>query len=262
MGEDIGGSGRGALSEGVVGSARERTGWNREAVAELRGAVYRGDGQAVVDALVGRGLEDVLQMAGDGLLVALSRGVPGARERATTCAALLRERSIPGDEELADQIEAALGSRPAPMLRPLAVDLEELSSMLEGDPLRGGGRIDLESGETWPLGTEEVRREEFGDEEDLDEAGNERWLRVECFGSGDGYRDMEDFIDTVSDPRRGEMLEVAIAGRGAFRRFKEVLARWPGELERWHLFSEERTRGRARVWLAGMGRRPAIRGHP
>jgi Uncharacterised protein family (UPF0158) len=38
---------------------------------------------------------------------------------------------------------------------------------------------------------------------------------------------------------------IAIRGRGAFRRFKDELARWPGELERWHAFSEERQRGRS-----------------
>ena len=260
MGEDIGRRGRGVLSEGGAGSARPRTSWDREAVAELRGAVYRRDGQAVLDTLRGLGLEDVLQMAGDGLLVALAKAVLEAREPAASCAALLRKRSNSGDEELADQLEVALGSRPDPMLRPLAVDLEDLSSMLEGDLLRGGGRIDLESGETWPSGTEEVWGEEFSDEEDLDEAGSERWLWVECLGSRDGYSDMEDFIGTVSDSRRQEMLELAIAGREAFRRFKDVLDRWPGELERWYLFSAERSRGRARAWLAGEGYRPAIGG--
>jgi hypothetical protein len=258
MGEHIGRPGRGALSEAVAGSVRPRTSWDREAVAELRGAVYRGDGQAVVDALRGRVLEDVLQMAGDGLLVALSKGIPEAREPAARCAALLREASDSGAEDLADQLEAALGLQPYPMLRPLAIDLEDLSSMLEGDRLPGGGRIDLERGETWPSETEEVWAEEFGDEEDLDEAGSERWLWVECLGSRDGYRDLEDFIDTVSDSRR-EMLELAIAGRGAFHRFKDALDRWPGELERWHLFSSERSRGRARAWLAGQGYRPSIR---
>lgn len=188
MGEDIGRRGRGALSEGVASSTRPRTTWDQEAVPELRGAVYREDGPAVVGALRGRGLEKVLQIAGDGLLVTLPARVSEARQPAATCAALLRERSNPGDEELADELEAAMGSRPATMLRPLAVDLEELSSMLEGDALRGGGWLDLESGETWPSGTEEVWGEEFGDEEDLNEARSERWLWVECLGSGDGYQ--------------------------------------------------------------------------
>jgi hypothetical protein len=231
--------------------------WDREAVAELRGAVYRGEGEAVVEAVRRRPLQDVLQMAGDGLLTALTQRVGKAPELAEKCVRLLRDRLNVGDEELADQLEAALGTRPAPMLRPLPINLDELSSMLEGDPLHGGGRIDLETGEMWPSGTEDVLREEHGDV-DLDE---DRWLWVESLGSRDGYRDMEDFIGTVSDPRSREMLDVAIAGRGAFRRFKDVLARWNGEPDRWHLFSEGRSRGRARAWLAGVGYRPGVRSH-
>jgi len=112
---------------------------------------------------------------------------------------------------------------------------------------------------TWPRETEEVWAEELGDGDDLEGAGSERWLWVECLGSRDGYVDMEDFIVTVADVHRREMLEVAIAGRGAFRRFKDALARWPGEFERWHLFSDERSRGRARAWLARARYRPSIR---
>ena len=33
----------------------------------------------------------------------------------------------------------------------------------------------------------------------------------------------------------------------------DVLARWPGELDRWCAFSAERQRGRARAWLADAG---------
>jgi hypothetical protein len=36
------------------------------------------------------------------------------------------------------------------MLRALPVDLEELAGILEGDPLSGGGRIDIRTGEVWP----------------------------------------------------------------------------------------------------------------
>jgi hypothetical protein len=44
---------------------------------------------------------------------------------------------------------------------------------------------------------------------------------------------MERFIDTIADRNRADRLEIAIEGKGAFRRFKDVLARWPDELERW-----------------------------
>ena len=83
----------------------------------------------------------------------------------------------------------------------------------------------------------------------------ERWLAVHGEGSREGYRDMELFVASVEDAGRVERLAVAIKGSGAFRGFKDELACWPGELERWHAFSEERQRGRARSWLAAAGYR-------
>jgi hypothetical protein len=68
---------------------------------------------------------------------------------------------------------------------------------------------------------------------------------------------MERFIGTIADRDRADRLEIASEGEGAFRRFKDVLARWPDELERWYAFPEERQRGRARAWLAAAGYRPA-----
>jgi hypothetical protein len=76
-------------------------------------------------------------------------------------------------------------------------------------------------------------------------------------GSRDGYQDMVSFLDTVEDEDRADRLGIALQGRRAFRRFKDVLGRWPGELQRWYEFSGERQRGRARAWLADAGYRVA-----
>jgi hypothetical protein len=84
----------------------------------------------------------------------------------------------------------------------------------------------------------------------------DHWLYVGPEGPGEGYRDMEDFIAGVSDPGRADRLTIAIDGRGAFRRFKDTIASWPDEEDRWYRFSDERRRGRAREWLAGAGYRP------
>ncbi len=81
-------------------------------------------------------------------------------------------------------------------------------------------------------------------------------------GSHDGYRDMELFIASVEDPAIADRLEIAITGKGAFRRFKDVLSRWPEELERYYLLRNERQRGRARAWLAAAGYRPAGTARP
>jgi hypothetical protein len=68
---------------------------------------------------------------------------------------------------------------------------------------------------------------------------------------------MELFIATMEDPATIDRLQIAITGTGAFRRFKDVLSRWPQELQRYYQLSNERQRGRARAWLAAEGFRPA-----
>ena len=227
-------------------------GWDADALKSLRGAVYRRDGSVVVELLRGRLTYDVLQLSGDGLFDAITQGVEGANELAAQCAVALRERWWDGDEELADQLEAATGRGVTPLLRPLPVDLEELASHMEGDPMWGGCRINLETGECWPW-SDELQDDEQDDEEEDDE---DRWLYVEPVGSRAGYRDMEVFIATVRDPDIADRLEIAIDGRGAFHRFKDVLSRWPEELARYYQISGERQRGRARACLADKGYRP------
>jgi hypothetical protein len=90
---------------------------------------------------------------------------------------------------------------------------------------------------------------------DFDDADRFRWVDGD---SRDGYRDMVEFIDTVSDERLADRLHAAIRGRGAFRRFADTLgSRSEDELSRWFEFTGERKRGRARAWLADIGYRVA-----
>jgi hypothetical protein len=227
-----------------------------ERTSALRGATYRRDSRAVVGLLSERPLDpDLLQLAGDGIRVSVTAGEPGADGLASDCAGALRERGWPGDELLADHLDSLVGRGPAALLRPLAVQLDELSEILEGDPLHGGGRIDRHTGEVWHRAQIDYAVE--AGEEDPDDEDPDRWLWVDCVGSRDGYRDMADFIATVTDPHKAELLAVAIAGRGAFRQFKDVLHRWPDLVGRWYAFSVDRRIGRAREWLADAGYRPA-----
>ena len=232
---------------------------HREWMTQLRGATYRRDGVAVValardpDRPPGE-----LQLLGDGLAMALGQRIAAARPAAAGCVAALRGRGWVGDAELADQLDALAGSGPVPMLRPLAVDLEQLAEILEGDPLHIGGMIDLRTGEVWPHSTIDYVREGGDDIDVPDFEDPDRCLWAHGGGSNSGYRDMVRFIDTLDDGDRVDRLGVAVEGRGAFRRFKDVLARWPGELERWYEFSNERQRGRTRAWLADAGYRVVV----
>jgi hypothetical protein len=176
--------------------------WDREALTELRAAVARRDVAAIEAAVADRDLDAVLQPAGDGLLA------DPAGPLARACAERLRRRALEGDAELADALEG----RPSG-LRPLAVDLEELASVLEGDPVRGGGRIDLTNGDVW----HESPFADHVDDEDLDD--EDRWLWVEA-SSDAGWWDMSGFVDTVDDPALADRLHPAIHGRRPFRRFR------------------------------------------
>jgi hypothetical protein len=77
----------------------------------------------------------------------------------------------------------------------------------------------------------------------------DRFLAVPQMGSHEAYRDMEDFIIIIRSPRLRELLDVAITGRGAFRRFKDVLYNYPHEEKRWFAFKEARMVERVREWL-------------
>jgi len=151
---------------------------------ELRGAVYRGDAAAIVALLRGVEPAECLQLGGDGLLVALGQAAEGAAEIARAWVAGLRERGWDGDPELADQLAARLGIGATLMLRPLSVDLDELSGVLEGDPVMGGGRVDLRTGEVWAQPAIEYAREIGEEDEDEDEAP--WWLPVDSEGSRGG----------------------------------------------------------------------------
>ena len=63
----------------------------------------------------------------------------------------------------------------------------------------------------------------------------------------------------MTDPRLSEQLSDAIDGRGAFRRFYDLIATTPPEDTRWQRYSDDARLGRARSWLADHGYQPAIR---
>jgi len=83
-----------------------------------------------------------------------------------------------------------------------------------------------------------------------------RYITIPPDDSRDAYLDMEAFIETVSNPRLQGGLEYAIHGRGAFRRFKDVLLDYPSERERWFQFERERLYQRIRDWLEEHGITP------
>ncbi len=137
----------------------------------------------------------------------------------------------------------------------LKICLDELCSAMEDSSYEHIYYLDLKTGEI-------VLISDWMDEEEVErlregiEGSPDRYRQIPKVESYEAYRDMEDFIATVEDEHLAELLEVAINGSGAFRRFKDVLLRYPEERERWFRFKDERMEQRALEWLDGIGVSP------
>jgi hypothetical protein len=126
--------------------------------------------------------------------------------------------------------------------------MDELCSAMEDSSYENEYYLDLETGEILFLSEYMDDEETENLRERIDEKSG-RYELIPKAESHEGYEDMRDFIVTVEDEHLAELLEVAINGKGAFRRFKDVLLNYPEERERWFKFKDERMKERALEWL-------------
>ncbi|MGA7120949.1 MAG: UPF0158 family protein [Polyangiaceae bacterium] len=90
-------------------------------------------------------------------------------------------------------------------------------------------------------------------------ASDSNYLRIDPVSSREQYRWMERFIPMVENSEsRGKLMQ-AIDGKGAFRRFKDVLMTYGPERERWFAFRSERLRTFMEAWLAAHAIKPINR---
>ena len=129
------------------------------------------------------------------------------------------------------------------MLDPENVDLADLALALEDRSGEHSWWLDTETGSVQPLFAQAVV-------DDLQDGnGALRLVPIEPFPAAVGYEDMEDFVAYVRDPRARDLLERAIVGRGAFRRFKDTLMDFPELRRAWFSFHDARGERRAIEWL-------------
>jgi nicotinamidase-related amidase len=81
----------------------------------------------------------------------------------------------------------------------------------------------------------------------------EEFLYIQPRPSREGYRTMQRFIETVSEPKLKEALSAALVGKGAFRRFKDQLLDYPEVRQQWFAFKDAEVYAYIRDWLAGEG---------
>lgn len=179
-------------------------------------------------------------------------------------------------------------------MRKLKIDLDYLAYALENASWEMDHYLDLETGQVIMVATDTYRElediyeaaydseseeafdlAEVLEQRDLPEwqkqvlleahhieANSSRYLAIPQADSYEGYNDMEAFIFTIEDSRLQDRLWQAIRGRGAFRRFKDTLARYPRERNRWFEFKDKLMEQRVLDWLASEGIEPIVEPRP
>ncbi len=156
------------------------------------------------------------------------------------------------------------------MTRKLKINWSELDAAFQTSSWEMHFYLDLETGEVVML-TEEASRylEEPPDRElpdwmqemvrvarQVEEGYRTRYIRIPEADTREEYRDMERFIGTVGNSHLQDRLWRAIQGRGAFRRFKDVLLDYSSERERWFAFKDYCIYERIWWWLESEGIEP------
>jgi hypothetical protein len=132
------------------------------------------------------------------------------------------------------------------------IDLDMLETVMEDSDLASRYFLNLVTGEVVffsdYLGLSE-KDERLSEEID----GNNNYVAVERIPSHEAYQWMVDFVDELvapADENAAEKLSIALAGKGAFRRFKDTLYR-VGEqwLQAWYQWRDQRLKAAVEEWV-------------
>ncbi len=84
----------------------------------------------------------------------------------------------------------------------------------------------------------------------------ERYAPIEAIPSRIQYQWLDAFIKSVDDDELRGRMEAAVNGKGAFRRFKDILLTLPDERRRWFEFRDHLLRQRLVEWVRELGIEP------
>lgn len=133
-----------------------------------------------------------------------------------------------------------------PDMRTILVCWSELKSAFECNKPGVENFLDTHTGHV------EVWSKEDGDSEgELDhfKADEEQYLRIEPVAASEQYKWMESFVATVSNETLKNSLNLAIDGKGAFRRFKDALYKHRSEHDRYLRYRDSWTQWYIQEWL-------------
>jgi hypothetical protein len=144
------------------------------------------------------------------------------------------------EPEQADRPVAASGAN----MREVPVDWESLEDAFENNAPEVHSYLQLTTGEVLRV-VDGVADPQMH----VRIASDGNYLRIDPVSSREQYRWMERFIPMVEDLDLRGKLAQAIDGKGAFRRFKDVLMAYAADREKWFTFRSERLRTFMEAWL-------------
>lgn len=136
------------------------------------------------------------------------------------------------------------------MVHPMHIDWEKLEGAFVSASAENRAFLLPESGELVWL-SEDMHSKERA--EIADRLDGEKWCEIDAPNSREVWNWMAAFAETVPSARLRELLEVALNGRGAFRRFKDVLRGEPAIEQQWFHYETEQMRSAIERWVAELG---------
>jgi len=114
----------------------------------------------------------------------------------------------------------------------------------------------LEEGRTIAGSLQGWQQEELREARDVFGDTQGRYVPIPEHPSWEAENIMADFADSVTDADLRKKLTSALDGRDALRRFRDILAHYPAERERWLARRQESAQEYAAQWLADEGIEP------
>jgi hypothetical protein len=131
-------------------------------------------------------------------------------------------------------------------MRVIPINWTDLETAFERNSPETESFLDTRSGEVVTVTEGAI---DYAEQRGKVQAGGEAFVRIEPAASREQYKWMERFVVGVTDEALRERLVIAIDGKGAFRRFKDVLLNYPTERERWFSYRAELLHWAIQKWL-------------
>ena len=138
-------------------------------------------------------------------------------------------------------------------MKELSIDIGMLCIALENHTHDTFFWLDMDTGE---ILMQHQDAEDYADISAKVSATPERYAKIAAIASFEGYRIMQEFIETLYEGRARDNLTRALKGPKPFRKFKDCLILYPKIRELWHAFHDESLTKCANTWCQEHGINP------